>query len=386
MDTAGARFADGKSAKILVVTLVPDESGLTILDEMGEPIASWPYDEIRLIGGQRTGQPAVLRLLSDEAARLSLDNDSFLPRLKSFAPDLMKDGVRDPYQWRRAGAWIVGLVLLFTALGFGISGSAPLVAAMLPISVEEQLGEATMEQVALIFGGSEDNYCRGRAGRKALEAVTARLKAVDDSPYTFRVKVVDVAVPNALAAPGGYILIFRGLLDIAESPDEVTGVLGHEMAHVTRQHSMTNLVRAMGFEALIVPLISGGTVASDMLGDLGQMALNASFSREAEAEADIASVELLQRAGIRAGEFPKLLLRIEEKYGLDETDGQDEDIEKDADAESPESEEFSIFDIISSHPATAERAVAVAAAAGDGGGPSMTDEEWRALKSICDRR
>lgn len=389
MDSAGARYADGKSAKILVVSVSPTQDGLSITDEVGQTVALWPYDEIRLIGGRRSGQPNALRLLSDEAARLTLDDDAFLPRLASLAPDLNKDGIRDPRQWRRALVWTVGLVLLFGGLGFGVSSSAPLVAALLPMSVEEQLGKATLEQVVVLFGGfgeSGDKMCRGRAGRRALDTLTARLKAVDDSPYVFKVKVVDISIPNAFAAPGGYIVIFRGLLDLAESPDEITGVLGHEMAHVTQRHVTTNMIRSMGFQALLVPLISGGTAASDLISGLGQMALQASYTREAEAEADLASVELLRRAGIRAGTFPQLLLRLERKYGMGGSDDEPESGEEDSKGAQSDRDSFSIPDILASHPATPDRAATVAAAAGTGGGPSMSDEDWQALRTICSRR
>ena len=73
-------------------------------------------------------------------------------------------------------------------------------------------------------------------------------------------------------------MIFRGLIDLAESPDEVAGVLAHEMGHVTHRHSTTNLVRTIGFQALIVPLVTGGAMAADVLSQIGQAALQASHT------------------------------------------------------------------------------------------------------------
>jgi predicted Zn-dependent protease len=116
------------------------------------------------------------------------------------------------------------------------------------------------------------------------------------------------------------------------------------------------------------------------------MALQASYTREAEAEADLASVELLRRAGIRAGTFPQLLLRLERKYGMGGSDDEAESGEEESNNAPTDDNSFSIPDILASHPATPDRAATVAAAAGTGGGPSMSDEDWQALRTICSRR
>lgn len=360
-----------------------------MLDESGSELAVWPYDGLRLVDPPMPDRPLRLRIETDDMARLEIADHSILDDLQRLAPDLQRSGMRDPAQWRRAAVWTVALLALFGGIWLGLSRSAPLIAAMLPLQMEERMGRATVEQVSLIFGGlksADQLTCNNEDGVKAMAALTARLKSVDDSPYDFNVRVLDIPVPNAFAAPGGYIVFFRGLIDMAETPDEVAGVLGHEMAHVTHRHVTTNLVRTIGFQALIVPLISGGTMASDMVSGLGQQALQASYTREAEAEADLGAVQLLQKAGIRADSFPGLLTRIEEEYGGRRPAANDDGGEAADMDDHKESEGFrlSIPDILATHPATPDRAASVAAAAGDtGGDPGLTDDEWSALKSIC---
>ena len=52
---------------------------------------------------------------------------------------------------------------------------------------------------------------------------------------------------NALAAPGGHLVIYSGVLKKAGSVDEVTGVLAHEMAHIEMNHPMKSVMRNLGF-------------------------------------------------------------------------------------------------------------------------------------------
>ena len=381
------RFADGQTAAIHDVRVTLDVSGIKIVDHGGVEKAIWPYEELRIVERPVEDRPIRLRNRTIDLARLDVTEHAFLAALRQRAPDVETVGMRDPAQWRRAAIWIVSLGVIFGGILYGLTQSAPVIAAMLPMSMEERIGKTAIDQVTLIFSGfgdSGDLVCRAPKGVRALEALTARLDAAADSPYKFKVSVLDIPVPNAFAAPGGYVVIFRGLIDLAESPDEIAGVLGHEMSHVTHRHATTNLVRAIGFETLIVPLITGGAMASDMMSGIGQMALQSSYTREAESEADLEAVALLQRAGIKADSFTELLLRIEAKFGggKDEEDEPGKNKRKDEDGKFG----FSIPDMLASHPATSDRHQAVAAAAaGNGGDAGMTDKEWLAFQAICQK-
>lgn len=376
------RYADGKSAVIQEVRVEFDGEGARLVDSAGQPLATWPYDDLRLVGRPAPGRPIRIQSLSRDMARLDIADHGSLPVLRRLAPDLEKTGMRDPVQWRRAAAWTVGLGLLFGGIGWGLSSSAPLIATLTPIEVEERIGKSTVEQVTLLFGGfrsSDELTCRRRDGLRALNALTEQLIAVDESPYDFKIRVLDISIPNAFAAPGGYIVVFRGLIDLAESPDEVAGVLAHEMGHVTHQHSMTHLVRSIGFQALIVPLITGGTMATDLLSEVGQAAVQASYTREMEEDADRVAVDLMNRAGLKAATFTDLLYRIERKFG-----GLPEEDEAETDGEDASDDSFSIPDMLASHPSTPDRSRMVRGLAAPGGEAGLDDTQWQALRSICD--
>lgn len=382
------RFADGKSAVISEILVQFGGDGLRLMDLAGRELAAWPYDDIRMVEKPVAGRPVRLLNLTREMARLEIPGQEPLDILRRLAPSIEKTGMRDPAQWRRAAGWTVALGLLFGGIWWGLSSSAPLIAAMTPIEVEESIGRSTVEQVTLLFGGfrsGNELTCRGRDGLRALNAMTAHLTAVDDSPYEFKVRVLDIDIPNAFAAPGGYIVIFRGLIDLAESPDEVAGVLAHEMGHVTHQHSMTHLVRTIGFQALIVPLITGGAMAADVLSEVGQAAMQASYTRDMEEDADRVAVDLMNRAGLKAATFTDLLYRIERKFNPAPEEGDEEGVDK-QDDEGANDGFFSIPDMMASHPSTPDRARMARELAAPGGEAGLDEAQWEALRSICDSR
>jgi Zn-dependent protease with chaperone function len=377
-DGHAGRYADGETATVHDVRLRLGGDGIHIYDAAGEAMAVWHYDDLRIVEKPVAGRPVRVKNLTRDLARLEIADHAVLGELHGLSPDIHSIGARDPVARRRVAFWIAAMFVLFGGGWFVLANSAPVIAAMMPIAMEERMGRTAIEQVTLIFGGwkgSDELTCRDDAGQRALEAMTARLKAVDESEYEFKVRVLDIPIPNAFAAPGGYIVIFDGLLDLAESPDEVAGVLAHEMTHVTRRHATANMVRSIGLQAFIIPLLTGGTMTSEVMTGIGQMAVQASYTRDAEADADRGAVELMNRAGLKAASFTELLLRIEQKYG----------IRSDEDGEHPEGDGglFSIPDMLSTHPSTPDRARLVREAAAPGGEAGLSEEQWSALKSIC---
>jgi beta-barrel assembly-enhancing protease len=125
-----------------------------------------------------------------------------------------------------------------------------------------------------------------------------------DLPWTFG--VIDTAEVNAFAAPGGYILVTRGLYEILASDSEVAAVLGHEISHcVQRDHY--NVIRkqeltAMGQEAVSGKVQTGGsaaeTYARQYAEEHGATILLTSLDRDAEFRADKAAEIYLARSGM----------------------------------------------------------------------------------------
>ncbi len=155
--------------------------------------------------------------------------------------------------------------------------------------------------------------------------------------------------------PGGRILIFRGLVDEAESPDEVAGVLAHEIGHVEHRHVMVALLRRFGIGLLVG---SGGTAA-----EYGQALVESRYSRGAESEADDYSIAHLKKAGISPAATAKLFARL----GKEEPNMP------------------GVFAYLASHPPSKERQrrFTEAARGMSATKPAWTPSEWAAIRAMC---
>ncbi len=114
--------------------------------------------------------------------------------------------------------------------------------------------------------------------------------------------VVNSSDVNAFAVPGGYVYVNRGLIERATSMDELAGVLGHEIGHVVRRHSVHQMQQQQGANvgitlACVLTSICNNQAAGTLV-NVGTSAIFAKFSRADEAEADEEGFKNVVRAGI----------------------------------------------------------------------------------------
>jgi predicted Zn-dependent protease len=132
----------------------------------------------------------------------------------------------------------------------------------------------------------------------------------DDRSLTWHFYVVDSKDINAFAIPGGYIFVNRGLIERATSMDQVAGVLGHEIGHVTRRHSIKQMQKAQGANVGVTLACVLTGICNNGLANAGiQIAAGgvfAKFSRDDEAEADREGVKTVIRAGIDPTGIPEM--------------------------------------------------------------------------------
>jgi predicted Zn-dependent protease len=170
------------------------------------------------------------------------------------------------------------------------------VIAKMPTSIDKQIGDLMHQQ--LVASGE---LVKDGPGAEAVRAVSQRfLPYLPSQDFMFRFEVVNDKSVNAFAAPGGLVVVHTGLLAKATSVEQLVGVLGHEITHVTRRHSLRQLVYDMGLTTTLRWLLG---VPDGVAGTIAGAAANLSglkFSREQEAEADRGGVELLQKARLPA--------------------------------------------------------------------------------------
>ena len=174
-------------------------------------------------------------------------------------------------------------------------------------SSDEEIGAEVAKQVEAEIG-----LYQAPVTRDYVRAIGSRLVShLEDNEFAFRFNIVDQFDPNAFAAPGGWVYVSRGLLVLANSEDELAGVIGHEITHVTERHSAGRQRRGLLGGILKIPGNIVGVVVGKDIGDLinspldtiGQISL-ASYSRGQESEADRLGMRLAAGAATIPSRWP----------------------------------------------------------------------------------
>jgi Zn-dependent protease with chaperone function len=183
-----------------------------------------------------------------------------------------------------------GLILLWTLK----DNIADYIAKKIPMEWEEQFGDMVYESVQ-----SEGTVLTNSVWDGAVSNITARLlPVVKDTGYEFKFHIMDDTNVNAFAIPGGHVVILTGLLESAETPEEVAGVLAHELAHVTRRHTLRNIVKSAGLLIVLQALLGDTSGLLGLAAEGSRYLLQQKFSRDFEREADETGWSYLVQANI----------------------------------------------------------------------------------------
>jgi beta-barrel assembly-enhancing protease len=130
----------------------------------------------------------------------------------------------------------------------------------------------------------------------------------------WRFRVVNTSEMNAFAIPGGFIYVTRGLIEQAGQYNELAGVMGHEIGHVVRRHSVDQLVREEQRNGAIMLLCTltraCSTIGGAILVQAGADAEAARYSRKDESEADSEAVVIAVSSDIDPAGLPTFLHRM----------------------------------------------------------------------------
>ena len=171
--------------------------------------------------------------------------------------------------------------------------------------------------------------------------------------------VLSSPVPNAFALPGGKIYLFRGLLAKAENPDEIAGVLAHELGHLKHRDNMRALIYNGG-TSFLIGLLFGDITGSSALIFASRSIVTASYSRDAEQNADTVSIDVMHKLGRPTKALGELLFRITGKEG-DKS-----------------------LSLLANHPLTQDRLARMRAEDRPPSGPPLLSaDEWASLQAIC---
>ncbi len=240
--------------------------------------------------------------------------------------------------------WVLAACLLGVIFTLGIS---PL-ARIIPWKFEKKLSQI------FLLDRQKATCPNNLQAKKILEKLSERLYPLDpkDNSFSVNISVVRDSKINAYATLGGIIFINSALLEQAESPEEIAGILAHEISHVSNRDILQGfLVHLFTIEGIKI-LISGSIGV-----DLANHFLNMNFTKSQEAKADKDGLARLEKAQISNQGIKDFFKRMQQ------------------------SNFATIF--LSDHPSNQARIEMAKHYHHYESKPIMTEDEWKILKNFC---
>ena len=208
--------------------------------------------------------------------------------------------------WGSVLGVVFGLGLL---LWFGTDLMVEWAVARIPIEWEQKLGETVYQDFL-----SKETVLKEGPAVSAVQEMTQRLtEKIPHNPYKFQISVVQSHVVNAFALPGGYVVVFTGLMTKAESGEEVAGVLSHELNHVLQRHGLERMVKMLGLAAVVGIVLGDQQGLTGLAKQVGMELVTLKFGRAQETEADVTGIRLLSDARIAPDGMIRFFERLSEK-------------------------------------------------------------------------
>jgi Zn-dependent protease with chaperone function len=318
-------------------------------------LAMWPYADIRRVDSP-SGALRLTCLTAPALARLEIRDAAVAAELISRCTRLDEDlpdrrGIAKIVGWSIAAALsIVGVIW------FGVPLAADRLTPLVPQALERRLGAAADGQVRTLFGSK---VCDNAAGQAAFTKLVNALREAAGLDPSIQTAVLATPFPNAFALPGGKVYLFNGLLARAQNPDEIAGVLAHELGHLKHRDSTRNLIYNGG-TSFLIGLLFGDITGSSALIFASRSIVTASYTREAEQNADTFSIDMMHRLGRPTKPMGELLFRVTGKEG-------DRGLS-----------------LLANHPLTEDRLLRMSNEDRPPSAPPLlTAVEWASLKAIC---
>ena len=336
--TATARYFDGLTAAAQPVDAAL-AAGFLILSAGGTVLASWPAADLIRCDDGLPVHTATLRP-QQGAQRVQLADAALIEALRV-------SGARVGTQprWTARHWWgLSGALVASLAVGALLVDQLPnIVTPFVPHRLEHAWSDNARATI-MAFAAP----CTGQAGSAALNKLVARIAGAAGVSPVPAVAVLDTNMVNAFTFPDGGILVLRGLIARAQSPDELSGVLAHEMGHAKHHDPTREMVRRTALGMVARSFGWGGNVIGTVTG--------LSYGRRAEAAADASALATLDRAGLRADGLGRFMGRLAQN-------------------------EAGVPGFLSDHPSSESRAALLARPAS--GVSALSPVEWDAVRGIC---
>ena len=304
-----AHFIDGKTSKRRDCDLIFLQDSITITyvdDNAIKTVSSWQISEILNIDILTSSRTLKHGDFPHEVLEFeSLEDFNYI--IQQYPDAIFHQSTYNKFTafgWKGIVSAIVGIALVSLLFFFyGAPMLADVFARSIPREYETWIGENFQQTYLQYLTVDEDKSNQIQRFYDHLEY---------QSEYDVSVVVVESDMVNAFALPGGFIVVFSGILDIMEDENELAALLAHEASHINGRHSLRIISRDLAMYVLLASLTGDVGGFSSVLIENSNLISSLSFSREFEKEADLEGLNLMIEAEID----PNGMLRLFEKFEL----------------------------------------------------------------------
>ncbi len=242
---------------------------------------------------------AELEILDHQALRRQANTRNQINAMRSY-PELM----------RRLKLTLIflGACAFVALIGWFLSGyMVQAIVAKIPPEWEQEVGDSVLQEVRGQMKFVDDS----NAVAKLEESLAPLLKQVNRPGLQFQFHIVADQLPNAFALPGGHVIVTSGLLTFFDKPDELAGVVAHEMAHITQKHGFRKLISQAGPAVIFRTFFGNSRGVMAVLAGGSELLVSQSFSQEYELEADAVGWDYLVASGMDPGAYLDGLRKVE---------------------------------------------------------------------------
>jgi Zn-dependent protease with chaperone function len=226
-----------------------------------------------------------------------------------FIPRKPREGINvsEEHPLVEAGTLIIGIGFIFAVITVALIFLVEIALYFVPEEKEAALFENWLPEDIVTVSPNDTRL-------QKVDAILWRLSQhYPETPYKFRIEIDDSEDMNAMALPGGLIVVTAGLLDALESENELAFILGHEMGHFKNRDHMRALGRGVVLGIMYVA-ISGSGAGTDLGASVTDLALRG-FSRSQESAADEFGLGIVQQEYGHVADSWRFFERIDEGDG-----------------------------------------------------------------------
>lgn len=217
-----------------------------------------------------------------------------------------------------AVAMVVAVLVSYLGVFHGLPAASESIARKLPISFNQTVSTQALDALDRVtFDESQSSSERQAEVQQQFDALVASLP---DTEIEFTLHFRKMGnIPNAMALPGGDVVVTDAFLELIEHPDELDSVLLHEIGHVLEYHGMTQVIRASAVTVVATLAFGDLSAAGELAASVPIFIMQNSYSQAAESEADAYAFTRMQELGKDPKYFADIILRLsDQELGEDE--------------------------------------------------------------------